>query len=59
MKHQFMIGYHLSSPNIEKAMLDVSHASSVLFDFLKEELAQAFKQKDPNLAKIHLAKGRE
>ena len=54
-----MIGYHLSSPNIEKAMLDVSHASSVLFDFLKEELAQAFKQKDPNLAKIHLAKGRE
>ena len=37
-------------------MLDVSHASSVSLDFLKEELAQAFKQKDPNLATIYLAK---
>lgn len=56
VKHQFMIRYHLSSPNIDKPMLDVSDVATVPLDFLKEELAQAFKQRDPDLSEIHLAK---
>lgn len=53
VKHQFMIGYHLLSPNIDKPMLDVSDVSTVPLGFLKEELAQAFKQRDPDLSEIH------
>lgn len=56
VKHQIMIGYHLSSPNIDKPVLDVSDVSTVLFDVLKEELGQAFKQRDPDVSEINLAK---
>ena len=56
VKHQFMIGYHLSSPSIDKPVLDVSDVSTVPLDFFKKELAQAFKQQDPDLSEIHLAK---
>lgn len=55
VKHQYMIGYHLSSPSIDKPILDVSNASLVPF-FLKEELAQSFKQRYPDLSEIHLSK---
>lgn len=37
-------------------MLDVSDVSTVLFDVLKEELGQAFKQRDPDVSEINLAK---
>ena len=43
VKHQFMIGYHLSSPSLDKPMLDVSNISTVPLDILKEELAHAVK----------------
>lgn len=56
VKHQFMIGYHLSSPSIDKSLLDVSEASTVPLDVLKEELAQAFKQRNPFVSEIHIAK---
>lgn len=56
VKHQFMIGYHLSSPSIDKPLLDVSEASTVPLDVLKEELAQAFKQRNPFVSEIHIAK---
>lgn len=45
VKHQYMIGYHLLSPSIDKPMLDVSNASLVPLGFLKEELVQSFKQR--------------
>ncbi|XP_062864458.1 uncharacterized protein LOC134326197 [Trichomycterus rosablanca] len=56
VKHQFMIGYHLSSPNIDKPVLEVSDASTVPLELLKEELAQAFKQRNPYASEINLAK---
>lgn len=56
VKHQIMIGYHLSSPNIDKPVLDLSHASTVPLDLLKENLAQAFKQISPSVSEIHIAK---
>lgn len=56
VRHQFMIGYHLSSPNIDKPALDVSSVSTVSLAFLKEELAQAFKLKYPDVSDIHTAK---
>lgn len=37
-------------------MLDVSDVSTVPLDVLKEELAQAFKQRDPDVSEINLAK---
>lgn len=51
-----MIGYHLSSPNIDKPVRDVSSVSTVSLDFLKEELAQAFKLKYPDVSDIHIGK---
>lgn len=51
-----MIGYHLSCPNIDKPVLDVSDVSTVPLDCVKEELALAFKKRDPTLGEIHLAK---
>lgn len=51
-----MIGYHLSSPNIDKPVLDVSDVSTVPLDVLRKELAQAFKERDPDVSEIHLAK---
>ena len=51
-----MIGYHLSSPNIDKPELDVSDVSTVPLDVFKEELAHAFKQRDPDVSEINLAK---
>ena len=56
VKYQFMIGYHLSSPNIDKPVLEVSDASTVPLELLKEELAQAFKQRNPYASEINLAK---
>lgn len=56
VKHQFIIGYHLSSPNIDKPILDFSDVSTVPLDVLKEELAQTFKQIDPDVSEINLAK---
>lgn len=56
IKHQLMIGYHLSSPNIDEPVLDVSNASTVPLDVLKEELAEAFKQIAPDVTEINLAK---
>lgn len=56
LKHQFMIGYHLSSPNIDKPVLEVSDASTVPLELLKEELTQAFKQRNPYASEISIAK---
>lgn len=56
VKHQIMIGYHLSSPNIDKPVLDVSDVSTVPLDVLKEELAQAFEERDPDVSEINLEK---
>lgn len=51
-----MIGYHLSFPNIDKPVMDVSDVSTVPLDVLKEELVQAFKQRNPHVSEINLAK---
>lgn len=56
VKHQIMIGYHLSSPNINKPGLNVSDVSTVPLDVLREEVAQAFKDRYPDVSEINLAK---
>lgn len=51
-----MTGYYLSSPTIDKSVLDVSAVCTVPLEFLKEELVIAFKRRDPERSEIHLAK---
>lgn len=56
VKHQFMIGYHLYCPNIDKPVLDVSEVSTVPLSCVKEEIALSFRKRDSTLGEIHLAK---
>ncbi|KAJ8257540.1 hypothetical protein GJAV_G00186690 [Gymnothorax javanicus] len=55
-KHQLMISFHLNSPSHGNSDLHVSHVSAVPVDVLKDEIAQAIREKFPNTTEVHLAK---
>lgn len=53
--HQMMITYHLSSLSLSKSDLEVSAVSTLPVDLLKEEMAQAIRQKFSDTTQVHLA----
>lgn len=55
-KHQLMIAFHLNSPSHVKPPLEVSDVSNVPIDVVKDEMAQAIRQKYPDTHEVHLAK---
>lgn len=55
-KHQLMIAFNLNSPSHGKSDLEVSNVSTVPIDVVKDEMAQAIRQKYPDTFEVHLAK---
>lgn len=55
-KHQLMMSYHLNSSSYEKDGLEITKASKVPVDVLKQEMALLVQQKFPSASNIDLTK---
>ncbi|XP_026114794.1 uncharacterized protein LOC113093153 isoform X1 [Carassius auratus] len=53
-RHQLSLAHQLYSFNFPKPLLEVKHCSTVSTDVLKDEIAQAVKQKHPNVKEVSL-----
>lgn len=56
MKHQLMIAYHLHSSTLQKTGFDVSGASTVPLEVLKDEVSVPIQQMYPNITEVNMAK---